>query len=269
MRSVLVPLLAMLVIQAAGALSNLALPVMAPEAAPAFGLDASQIGLYTGIMYIGGSLSTLVSGGFVTRWGPIRVSQASLLLSAAGLLLIPPGIALLLPLSAFLVGLGSGPMTPASSHILARKSPPGSMSLIFSIKQTGVPAGFALAGSLIPVVVLAYGWQAGAFVSAAICIALAAVLQPIRAAYDDDRGAWRPFSISSVTGPLRLVVSHRPLRRMAIGSFAFASMQVGITAFLVTYLAESVGLGLVAAGTALSTAQAAAIVGRVGWGALA
>jgi len=57
------------------------------------------------------------------------------------------------------------------------------MSLIFSIKQTGVPVGGALAGVLVPPLVLAFGWRWGAFFAGCaflvICIPLS--LKVIRA----------------------------------------------------------------------------------------
>src|SRR5690606_6139134 len=233
------------------------------------GVDPSWIGFYSGVMYIGAVASTLVSGGFVSRWGPIRVSQVSLLASGLGLALLPWASVWLLAPSALLVGVGYGPMTPASSHILARKSPPQFMSLIFSIKQTGVPAGYALAVSLLPAIVVTWCWQAAAWTAAVLCVALAALLQIWRDAYDDDRGVRRPFSLEAVSGPLRLGFSNPPQRLRALPSLAFAAMQIGVTAFLVTYLAEGVGLGLVAAGMALTVAQVAAIVGRILWGGLA
>lgn len=269
MRYVLVPLLATLCAQALGAFANIVLAVMAPEAAPAFGIDASFIGLYSGIMYIGGATSTLISGGFVTRFGPVRVSQTAMLITAAGLALIAAGSVLLLPLSALLIGIGYGPLTPASSHILARRAPPDRMSLVFSLKQTGVPAGYALASTLIPTLALAFGWRTAALTAAAMCVALALLLQPIRESCDDDRGAWKRFSLAAITGPLRLAYQHPALRRMAIASLAFSAIQMGMTAFLVTYLTKSVGLELVAAGQALFVAQVAAVAGRIGWGALA
>ena len=46
----------------------------------------------------------------------------------------------------------------------------------------------------------------------------------------------------------RLILhGYPPLRLLAWASLVFAAMQIGVTAFLVTYLAEDVGLGLVAA----------------------
>jgi MFS family permease len=60
---------------------------------------------------------------------------------------------------AFIMGLGYGPVTPASSHLLARNAPLGIMALVFSIKQTGVPLGGAMAGAIVPHLVIFCGWR--------------------------------------------------------------------------------------------------------------
>ena len=62
-------------------------------------------------------------------------------------------------LSAVAIGVGYGPITPASSHVLAKTTPRERMALMFSIKQTGVPAGTALAGLIVPPLTIAFGWQ--------------------------------------------------------------------------------------------------------------
>src|SRR6185369_2232163 len=67
---------------------------------------------------------------------------------------------LALAIAPVILGLGYGPITPASSHILARTAHPSRLALTFSIKQTGVPAGAALAGALLPVLALQMGWHA-------------------------------------------------------------------------------------------------------------
>ena len=64
------------------------------------------------------------------------------------------GAPALFVVGAILLGAGYGPVTPASSHILARSTPPQRLSLVFSLKQTGVPLGGALAGA----VVARVGW---------------------------------------------------------------------------------------------------------------
>src|SRR4029079_18591922 len=88
-------------------------------------------------------------------------SQACVLLCALGVCSIaaaPATTPLLLVLAAIIVGLGYGPITPASSHLLQRTESPSRLALTFSIKQTGVPAGVALAGALLPAATLAIGW---------------------------------------------------------------------------------------------------------------
>ncbi len=155
------------VIQALGALGHLALPVLAGEAAADFGVDAGLIGVYSGIVFAGSAASSLLLAGSVPRIGVVRVSQLALLTSTAGLALLALGEAWLLPASALLVGAGYGPMTPASSYLLARLVLPHVMSLVMSIKQTGVPIGYGLAGLLLPAIVAIADWQTAALAAAA------------------------------------------------------------------------------------------------------
>ena len=90
---------------------------------------------------------------------------------------------------AVLMGMGYGPLNPASSHLLNRVSPPRHLSKIFSLKQTGVPLGAVLAGALLPPLVLWGGWRVAVWVVAGTCAMLALALQPLRAAFDTDRQA--------------------------------------------------------------------------------
>ena len=58
-------------------------------------------------------------------------------------------------LGALIIGLGYGPITPASSAILNEVTPNRIRALIFfSIKQSGVPIGGAIAGILVPSFIL-------------------------------------------------------------------------------------------------------------------
>ena len=65
----------------------------------------------------------------------------------------PAGVALLV-IAPLVIGAGYGPITPASSQVLARTAPPSRMALTFSIKQTGVPGGAALGGAMLPALTL-------------------------------------------------------------------------------------------------------------------
>src|SRR5438477_401821 len=89
--------------------------------------------------------------------------------------------ALAVTLAPLTIGFGYGPITPASSHILARTAPPSRMALTFSIKQTGVPAGAALAGAALPILALRYGWHAAFALVAMLGVAVASTGQITRA----------------------------------------------------------------------------------------
>jgi len=164
------------------------------------------------------------------------------------------------------LGVGYGPVTPASSHLLARTAASANRNLMFSIKQTGVPAGTALAGVIVPPLTVAYGWQVAVAAVAALCVLIALLVQPLRARLDADRDRTAHVSLAGLVDGLRLVAATPPLRTMAAVSFVYAGMQMCVSAFIVAYLADDIGLPLVAAGLALTAANVAGVVARIAWG---
>jgi len=119
----------------------------------------AEVGYFVTAAYLGSMIGTATAGGWVERFGPIRVSQVGMLLCGCGLAIAASGALFAVLVGALLIGLGYGPATPASSVILARAAPPGMLALTFSIKQTGVPLGTAIAGAAVPILVLGLGWQ--------------------------------------------------------------------------------------------------------------
>ncbi len=256
-------------IQIAAAMAALALPAVAPAAALDLGVPASMVGTYLSLLYIGSSTAALAAGGLVPRFGAIRLSQVALGLCALGLLAgTGPWIALA-ALSALVIGLGYGPITPASSHVLARTVSPERRALTFSIKQTGVPAGTALAGLVVPPLAVAFGWPVGVGAAALLCLIVALAAQPLRAALDADRDRSARLSKASLAEGLRVVRASAGLRTMAAVSFVYAGVQMCVSGFIVAFLAEGVGLPLVTAGLGLSAANAAGVIARIAWGGVA
>ena len=221
-------------IQSLVSMAVLTLPVMAPAVAQALGTSATYTGLYVALVYVGAIFASLAAGNAVARFGAIRVSQGGLVLCAAGLALSALPSMAAIAVGALLIGLGYGPITPASSHLLVRTTPARRMSVVFSIKQTGVPLGGVLAGAIVPGVMLWVGWQAALLVVAAANLVCAALAQPLRADLDADRDPGRRLALGNLAGPLRLVLSHPALRMLAGCSFAFSITQLSFTAYLVT-----------------------------------
>lgn len=258
-----------LAVQMLGSMALLTVPVMAPVVARDVGVPAAYVGIYIALAYGASMMSSLACGDLIRRVGAIRVSQLCLLACALGSLLAAGGTPGLLVLSALFMGMGYGPMTPASSHVLARTTSPEAMSLVFSLKQTGVPLGGAAAGVLVPALVVGFSWRFALAVVAAACLFVALLAQLIREALDADREPGRRIHLGSLAGPLRLVLAAPEVRRLAIMSLVYSSLQLCLVTYLVTYLTGSVGYGLVQAGLMLSAAQGAGVVARIGWGALA
>jgi MFS family permease len=262
---------ATLAIQLFASLTSTATAVLAPEIARDFGIPAKLVGIFIGLLYVGSMTASLASGHFVARHGAIRVSQLCVLICAAGIALVallPPSAVLLLALAPIVIGLGYGAITPASSEVLARTAPRGRMALTFSIKQTGVPGGAALAGAALPPLALAIGWRPALLVVAVSGAGIAALAQSTRRRLDV-RDADRPFSLAALVAPLRTVIQHPALVELSVVGFVYAAIQMCLMSFLVVYLTETLGHPLVTAGLALTTASAGGIIGRIAWGAIA
>lgn len=258
-------LIATLAIQALATLMVLAPPVFAGLAAPAFGVSADHIGVFTAVVYAAACLSTGMSGGPVRRYGAIRVSQAALLIGAAGLALLASASIWLGLVGAVFIGAGYGPMTPASSHLLIRQTPPARRALVFSIKQTGVPLGGALAGLVVPPLAIPFGWRGAALAIAAVSALLAIICEPLHKSLDDDADPTAAGG-SHIVAAVNMVLGEPVLRCLALASLSYSAMQLCVSAFVVNFLTERAGMALVAAGVAMAVLQAAGIAGRILWG---
>ena len=274
-RAAMVALAITLAIQIFTALAATAASVLAPEIGRDLGIAPKMIGVFVGLIYAGSMAAGLASGGFIERYGPIRVSQICVLACAGGVALVAaatalPGILVPALIAApVVIGLGYGPITPASSQVLVRTAPPSRLALTFSIKQTGVPVGAALAGAVLPAVALAMGWRAAFLGVAAIGIAVALAAQASRAALDIGRVPGRRLTIAGVFAPLRQLLRVDALVELVIVGFVYAALQVCMMSFLVIYLTETLGYSLVAAGLALTAANVGGVIGRILWGAVA
>lgn len=270
MPSAAIVLAATLSVQSLVAMCLITLPVVAPAVADTLGLSAAYVGLYIALAYAGAMTASLLAGGAVRRFGAIRASQAGLVICAAGVAVCAIESPAATAVGAVLVGLGYGPITPSSSHLLARSTPAHRMSFVFSVKQTGVPLGGVLAGVIVPGLSNWIGWQAAFLLVAAANVLCALAIQPLCATLDSDRDKAHQLSFGNgLAGPLRLVFSRRSLSVLAAVSFMFSIAQVSLTTYMVTFLHDDLAMGLVAAGFTLAVAQAAGVAGRLLWGYVA
>src|SRR5215203_2414383 len=250
-------------VQALGTMAVLTIRALAPAVAQTLGVSTVQVGYQVAVIYIAAMLGSLSAGACVATFGPSRTGQIAMLLDAAGCLVASLATIPAIVAGSLLIGCAYGLINPAASELLNHYNPPNRRNLVFSIKQTGVPAGGVAAGLLGPTLALAAGWHAVLWAVAAACILVALAAQPGRAALDMHRGAGRVTGFSLLA--LRGVFAARQLRWLALSSFCFSAVQLCLVAFLVALLVEELGLGLVLAGAVLATVQVAGAGGRVLW----
>ncbi|MDX1513340.1 MAG: MFS transporter [Gammaproteobacteria bacterium] len=266
--SVVFTTLAMLAVLTTASMSVFTVAVLAPEAAPALGLDPKLIGPFTSIVYFFAALVGAATGGLIARYGAIRICQTTMLAAAVAMLLIAAGNPLAALIAAVFLGYNYGPFNPASAHILSGLATPRWQPFVFSLKQTGVPLGGALAGALVPLLVVTFGWRGAAVWVGVTGVIVALLLQPLRTNFDNDLTPVTLTRMVNVWAPVRRVMTEPVLRRYTLAAFAYAGCQLSAGAFLVVYLTESHGMALTLAGLVLAAMQIGGFVGRLIWGAL-
>ena len=239
--------------------------VIAPAIIADLRIAPAWIGVYFGVTALASLVVQLGCGSFIVRYGALRMSQVALVLVAAGTALATLGTPLALVLSAVIAGGGGAVSTPASSHLLARCSSLRYLPLVFSIKQTAVPAGLLVAGVFAPQLTEWLGWRATMMICAAACAVFALVLQPLRNIFDTDRVPTRTFRLSDFRATLTSVLATPGLRALSFACLAFNGLQATVTAYFVIYL-TTIGYTPVAAGFVFSVAVAVAVPGRILWG---
>ena len=259
----------MTVQQTFATLGRSTVPLIAAAIVADLGVEPALVGVYLAISAVAGFLTTLGCGGFIMRYGALRMTQVGMLALGIGLSITTAGWLPVFAAGAFIGGLGQAISTPSSSHLLGRLSPRHLAPLVFSIKQTGVPAGLMLAGIVAPLLVVEAGWRMALLVVAALCFLSVVALQPLRARFDVDRVASQPLSPADIRANVAGVLRDPALRTMCVAMFSFVGLQSLFTGFFVLYLVRGLGYDLERAGMVFAIAVAIAVPARIGWGWLA
>ena len=266
LRSALVPIAAMLGSQVLISLAVLSLSVLMPAVARDLGIAPKLVGIFTAIIYVVASAVALGSAKWISRLGAVRVCQIAMIAAAAGLALNAAATVLATVVAVALIGMAQGPINPASAHILTQRVPRAWFSLVFSVKQTGVPLGFAAAGILLPLLLPVIGWRGASLVAAGMLVAGAVVLELLRARLDASVAPSGPSS--GIWSSVRYVLAHPQMRVLGWSALLYVVAQHTFTFFLVTYLYEHCRLSIAEAGFLLFLAQIGGTAQRLVLGAL-
>ena len=266
LRTALVPIGAMLGAQMLVSLAVLSLGVLMPAVAHDLAIDPKLVGAFTAIIYAVASFIALASAGPISRLGAVRVCQLAMLAAAAGLAINAVASVFAVILAVALIGVAQGPINPASAHILSQRVPRDWFSLVFSVKQTGVPLGFAAAGVLLPMLLPTLGWRGASLFAAGMLLAGAIVLELLRMKLDASVAPSGPSA--GIWPSITHVMRHPEMRVLGWSALLYVVAQHTFTFFLVTYLFEHCRLSIAEAGFLLFLAQIGGTVQRLVLGAL-
>ncbi len=95
--------------------------------------------------------------------------------------------------------------------------------MVFSLKQTGVPIGFALAGLIFPLLLHLVGWRGASLIAAAAAVATALVVELLRPSLDTVVTAGKPSV--GIWRSVRFVFAHRALRVLGLSAIVYVIAQ--------------------------------------------
>lgn len=266
MSQIVRPLAAVMLVQAMLMVATVTVPVLAPELAADTGIEPRWIGVYSSLVFAGALISIVLGGHLTRRFGAVTMSQIALAISGLALVATASGTLSVITVSAVIAGFGYGLATPAASQILAKISQPRQHGIVFSLKQSTVSLGGLVAGLLVPILVVGFGWKTATLFIGTLVLAACTLIHPLRRRHDDRQ----PPGSTTPVAPWRTidyVLRHRRLRILALITLAFAAAQNSTNAIFVTYLVEKIGMPLVIAGIAFSTMQVTGMATRIfmGW----
>ncbi|MBC9206105.1 MFS transporter [Roseomonas aerophila] len=268
-------LAATLIVQTVSSFSNMAIPLLGPLLMARLGLPPESIGYVSALSALGICWFLACGGPMLLHFGPVRTLQLGLVITALGLLTLSQPLGLLSLLGALAIGFGAGPNTPAGSQILIRAAPPRHRTLIFSIKQAGVPLGGALAGLVIAPLVLAQGLSVALWAVIGVTLVTILVVWPFRRRLDGQGHGRHPgwhrslLSWSTMVRSVGTLRAHPSLPLLAALGASFSVMQACLMAFTATYVVTQHGASLAEAGRVVAAMHTASMVGRIsmGWAA--
>ncbi|MBT0671516.1 MFS transporter [Novosphingobium profundi] len=253
-------------VQTLSTATALVLTGIAPLVAGDFGLSAHWVGYQISVIYSSGMLASACAGTLIGRFGPVRIEQLALACYALALGLLTCANTWLALAGSLIIGVGYGVQNPASAQILGAVTPPHRRSLIFSIKQAGVPLGGVLASLLYPVLAPLIGWRVALAITAVPCLALLVLLGRHAGPRPGGRRAvLAPGLKANFLAEQRLVWGDRRLRVLAMLGMLYSSLQLSLSAFAVSMLVDH-GWTLLQAGGVAGAMQACGAVGRICWG---
>ncbi|MBR0645008.1 MFS transporter [Plastoroseomonas hellenica] len=264
---------ATLLVQTISSFAAGVIPLLGPILMARASLSPEGIGYVSALITLGNCWYLAGGGPMLAHFGPVRSLQIGLAFVALGLLVLSQPIGVAALIGAIAVGIGLGPNTSAGSQMLLRTAPPRHRTLVFSIKQAGVPLGGACAGIAVAPLVTSLGFPAAIWIVVAAALLGILLAQPFRRPLDEESAGTRLnwlrslFSAAALLRSGAVLRSHPSLPMLTMLGMSLSITQACITAFTATYMITRHSASLAEAGLYIAVMQAASVTGRIalGW----
>lgn len=268
MRSQGVLILVLFMAHMAAAHANSSFGPLGPFLQQDLGVTLSQLGLLTGIRFLGTMMSSIPSGLFADRLPARHLLTVGQLFFGA--LLVPLSISgsyVGLLLCMLVIGVGFSVINPTTTRVVMEQFPTNRRATVMALKQMGVPAGGVLAGALLPWLATAFSWQ-WALLSCGLVLLASAWLawRGVPAETGAVRPEAKPMAASAFWAELRALLRRKDLLLVSGIQTVFTACQFVLLTYLVLYLVDVHGYTPVAAGFMFGVAQVSGFVFRLLWG---
>ncbi|PIW27524.1 MAG: hypothetical protein COW30_10180 [Rhodospirillales bacterium CG15_BIG_FIL_POST_REV_8_21_14_020_66_15] len=244
---------------AAGTSNSVAVLSMAPVISAAFGLSATQFGLFVSCYYGGQAIWSVPAGGVTDRLGVgwTLVIGHVIMAAAAVLISFAPDFGICM-VAAFLMGIGYSMLNPSTAKGVFEWFPAHRRGAAMGIKQVGVPIG-GLIGAGCGFLAASYDWQLLMLAVAAMIAANGLACLSLVPVSTKGEGARKNIAA---------VIKDGRVNAFAIGGGVINMGQTNFFGFLTLFLTEAARMGQQTVSTAMAMAQASSALGRMGWGAI-
>jgi MFS family permease len=253
--------------QVAVSLPELGVPTLVPAIKADLGLSTAAVGALVAAINVGRLGGAYPSGRLVDRVGerPVMVFGTIGAGLAFALAALAPSAATMAP-ALLLAGTFTASATPAGISLVLSAVGRGAKAVAVGIRQSGVPAGGALAALALPALSRQIGWRGALLLAAALAIVCSLIVRAVLARHPSP--PTRTQARGHRRGGARGLLANRRLMLVTLWSLTFAGGQYVMVTYLILTLTSEGSASLAGAAAVLAAAQLLGIAGRVLWGLL-
>ncbi len=249
--------------QTAGSFVSQGIYILVPFWREAFGISLASASLAVTVMNGVQIVTMFTLGRAIDIHGERRIVGIAMLgmaLAMACAAALANSLPALLLCIAFLGGTYAA-VQPGGTRAIMRWFPPAKRGIATGFRQAAVPFGTMIAAALLPFMAVRYGWHAAAWLCAGVSVMGAALFWGLyREGGDVAAKTERPLPLAKLAREVGQNSSFWPVLRLGIAMSAF---QFTLTAHVIGFMADGLGLGLFAASSMFAATQLAGIPGRI------